>query len=225
MLITVPDVLNAKELAAINTDLAAAKWLDGRSTAGRQSAEVKVNKQLARDDAVVRKWSPLIGAALGRSPRFLKAALPLHTLPPIFSRYDGGEHYGAHVDNAVRSAGGLQVRTDLAVTLFLADPDSYDGGALLVETRFGRQAVKLPAGGLVLYPASSLHQVEPVTRGSRLAAVFWVQSLIRDNASREMLFDLDDVMQSLGTEVGLNDPRILTLSATYQNLLRLWVEN
>lgn len=225
MLIIVPDVLQAKELADLNADLAAAKWQDGRATAGRQSAEVKVNTQLARDDAVVKKWAPRIGEALGRSPRFLKAALPLHTLPPLFSRYEGGDHYGAHVDNAVRSAGALQVRTDLAVTLFLADPASYDGGALMVETRFGRQSVKLPAGGLVLYPASSLHGVEPVTRGSRLAAVFWVQSLIRDNTAREMLFDLDSVMQSLGAEVGLNDPRTLKLSGIYQNLLRLWVEN
>jgi PKHD-type hydroxylase len=155
---------------------------------------------------------------------FMRAARPRHTLPPLFSRYEGGETYGLHVDNALRSAGGLQVRADLAATLFLTDPDSYEGGALSIETRFGPQTVKLPAGHMVLYPASSRHQVTPVTQGCRMAAIFWIQSMIRDDAMRELLFDLDETMRSLGDELGHNDPRVLALSATLQNLLRRTAE-
>lgn len=224
MLITIADVLTAEELAALSADLAGAAWQDGKATAGRQSAEVKANRQLARDDAVTQRWGQRIGDALGRNSRFMTSALPLRILPPLFSHYAGGEHYGIHVDTAIRAAGAVRVRTDLAATLFVADPASYDGGELSIETQFGTQQVKLPAGGLVLYPASSRHQVLPVTRGVRLAAVFWLQSLVREDAARETLFTLDEAIQSLGDTLGRNDARVVNLSAIYHNLLRRWAE-
>jgi PKHD-type hydroxylase len=224
MLITLADVLEAGELAALRADLEAASWVDGEQSAGRQARAVKHNRQIARTDPLNTRWAQPLGQALGRCKPFMRAARPLHTLPPLFSRYGAGESYGLHVDNALRTAGGLNLRADLAATLFLSDPDSYDGGELSVETRFGAQRVKLPAGHMVLYPASSRHQVMPVTRGCRLAAIFWIQSLIRNDANRELLFDLDEATRSLGDEIGRNDPRVLVLSATVQNLLRRWAE-
>ncbi len=224
MLITIADVLNPAELAKLRTELEAASWIDGERTAGPQARAVKRNRQVAPEDPINKRWATPVGQALGRSKMFMRAARPRHTLPPLFSRYEGGETYGLHVDNALRNAGALQVRADLAATLFLSDPDSYDGGELSVETRFGPQTAKLPAGHMVLYPASSRHQVTPVTRGCRLAAVFWIQSVIRDDAARELLFDLDEAIRSLGEELGTNDPRVLVLSATHQNLVRRWAE-
>lgn len=224
MLITLADVLDGAELADLRSDLEAATWVDGEHSTGRQGREVKRNSQIARGDPLNQRWAQPIGQALGRSKPFMRAARPLHTLPPLFSRYEGGDAYGIHVDNAMRTAGSVNVRADLAATLFLSDPQSYDGGELSIETRFGPQTVKLPAGHMVLYPASSRHQVTPVTRGCRLAAIFWIQSMVRDDAKRELLFDLDEATRSLGDELGLNDPRVLTLSNTYQNLLRRWVE-
>jgi PKHD-type hydroxylase len=224
MLINIADVLTPAELAKLRTELESASWIDGERTAGPQARAVKRNRQVAPEDPINKRWAGPIGQALGRSTMFMRAARPRHTLPPLFSRYEGGETYGLHVDNALRSAGALQVRADLAATLFLADPDSYDGGELSVETRFGPQTVKLPAGHMVLYPASSRHQVMPVTRGCRLAAVFWIQSVIRDDAARELLFDLDEATRSLGEELGTNDPRVLVLSATHQNLVRRWAD-
>lgn len=225
MLITIADVLTGAELTALRADLEAGNWVDGERSAGRQAREVKRNRQIAPDDPLHKRWALPIGQALGRSLVFMRAARPRHTLPPLFSRYEGGETYGLHVDNALRSAGTMQLRADLAATLFLSDPDSYDGGELSIETRFGPQTVKLPAGHMVLYPASSRHQVTPVTRGCRLAAIFWIQSMIRDDAARELLFELDEATRSLGDEIGVNDPRVLTLSATLQNLLRRWAES
>lgn len=224
MLITIADVLEPAELAALRADLETATWVDGERSAGRQARAVKHNRQIAGDDPLHKRWAQPIGHALGRSIMFMRAARPRHTLPPLFSRYEGGETYGLHVDNALRTAGALQLRADLAATLFLSDPDSYDGGELSIETRFGPQTVKLPAGHMVLYPASSRHQVTPVTRGCRLAAIFWIQSMIREDAARELLFELEQATRSLGEEIGVNDPRVLVLSATVQNLLRRWAE-
>jgi PKHD-type hydroxylase len=224
MLISIADVLEPAELAALRADLEAATWVDGERSAGRQARAVKHNRQIAGDDPLHKRWAQPIGQALGRSTMFMRAARPRHTLPPLFSRYEGGETYGLHVDNALRTAGALQLRADLAATLFLSDPDSYDGGELSIETRFGPQTVKLPAGHMVLYPASSRHQVTPVTRGCRLAAIFWIQSMLREDATRELLFELEQATRSLGDEIGVNDPRVLVLSATVQNLLRRWAE-
>ena len=224
MLITIADVLEPDELAGLRTDLASASWVDGQRSAGRQAREVKNNRQIARTDPLNARWAQPIGQALGRSKLFMRAARPLHTLPPLFSRYDPGESYGPHVDNAVQAAGGMNVRADLAATLFLSDPGSYDGGELSIATRFGPQQVKLPAGHMVLYPASSRHEVLAVTRGCRLAAVLWIQSMIRDDQERQLLFELDEAVSSLGDELGPNDPRVLTLSSACQNLLRRWAE-
>ncbi|MFZ4689292.1 MAG: Fe2+-dependent dioxygenase [Polymorphobacter sp.] len=224
MLTLIPAVLSADQIIAIRADLAAADWTDGRVTAGAQSAAVKANEQLPVDALLAQQWGARILDALGRSPRFVSAALPHRTLPPQFNRYQNGGHFGVHIDNAIRPVAGIKLRTDLAATLFLADPDSYDGGELTIETSFGAQRVKLPAGDMVLYPASSLHRVEPVTRGVRLASFFWVQSMVRDDAARALLFDLDQTIQGLGATLGSNDRHVVALTGTYHNLIRRWAE-
>ena len=224
MLTLIPSLLTVADCAAITADLAAAVWTDGRVTAGSQSAGVKANQQLPADSPVAQRWGSHIMDALGRSPRFVSAALPHRILPPMFNRYAGGGHFGTHVDNAIRPVGGSKLRTDLAATVFLADPASYEGGELTVETSFGAQRVKLPAGDMVLYPASSLHRVEAVTRGVRLASFFWVQSMVRDDAARALLFDLDQTIQRLGTELGANHRDATALTGTYHNLVRRWAD-
>ncbi len=224
MLIHVPAVLSPAQVAAARADLLAATWGDGRVTAGAQSARVKHNDQLARDNPVAQDWGNRILDALGAASRFVSAALPHRTVPPLFNRYSGGQHFGTHIDNAIRPVGGIKIRTDLSATLFLADPDSYDGGELTIETPFGAQGVKLPAGDLVLYPASSLHRVEPVTRGTRLASFFWVQSMIRDDSARTMLFDLDQSIQALAGTLGVDHAEVVALSGLYHNLVRRWAE-
>ena len=200
-----------------------AHWVDGAVTAGFQSAQVKHNEQLPSESAEARRLGDLITAALGEHPLFLSAALPARIFPPLFNRYREGHGFGTHVDNAIRPIPGSRerVRTDLSATLFLAGPDDYDGGELVVEDTYGTRAVKLPAGDLVLYPATSLHRVQPVTRGVRLASFFWIQSLVREDAQRTLLFDLDMAIVSLRRRVG-EDPALVSLTGVYHNLLRRW---
>jgi PKHD-type hydroxylase len=226
MLICIPDVLTAAELTQCQAAVQDADWRDGRMTAGAQSALVKHNLQLQADDPRARDAGRIILRALGRNETFLSAALPRTILPPLFNRYTAGQTFGVHVDNAIRANPdtGERIRTDLSVTLFLSDPDSYDGGELVIETNYGAQEVKLPAGHLVLYPSTSLHQVLPVTRGERIASFFWLQSMIRGQEERTMLFDLDQTIQSLSASTEIGDPHAVRLTGIYHNLVRLWAE-
>ncbi|MBL0164750.1 MAG: Fe2+-dependent dioxygenase [Xanthomonadales bacterium] len=225
MLVHVPDVLDASELALCREQLANAEWKDGKKTAGYQSAQVKHNGQLAEDDPLAHELGKLILDALARNPTFFAAALPRTIFPPLFNRYTGGEHFGMHVDNAIRydrsRQPALPMRTDLSVTLFFADPDEYDGGELVIEDSYGAHRVKLPAGDLILYPGSSLHKVTPVTRGARTASFFWLQSLVRSDAQRRQLFELDVAIQSLTARVA-GAPELVSLTGVYHNLLRAW---
>lgn len=224
MLLHVPEVLTPAQVAEFRQALDAADWADGRATVGAQGAQVKRNRQLPEDSPLGRQLGQLILAALGRQPLYVSAALPLRHVPPLFNRYEGGEHYGLHIDGSVRSvAGGASLRTDLSSTLFLSDPDAYDGGELVVVDTYGTHEVKLPAGDLILYPASSLHRVEPVTRGARVSAFFWTQSLVRSDAQRAMLFELDSAIQKLRAKHG-DGEELIALSGHYHNLLRLWAE-
>lgn len=226
MLLQIPDVLSQEQVARAHHLLSdTAAWVDGRVTAGYQSAQVKHNAQLPEDHPVARQLGEVILAALQASPLFMSAALPLRVFPPLFNRYAGGQAFGNHVDNAIRQVSGTphRVRTDLSATLFLSDPESYDGGELLVDDTYGVHRVKLPAGHLVLYPATSLHRVEPVTRGARVASFFWIQSLVRDDADRALMFDLDGAIQRLTVDVP-SHPATLQLTGVYHNLLRRWAE-
>ena len=226
MLIIVPAVLTGPQVAACVAALEAAEWGDGHATAGLQSAPVKDNAQLGEDSPVAREWGAHVLDALGAAPLFVSAALPHRTFPPLFNRYTGGQSFGTHIDNAIRPVRGtsIKLRTDVSGTLFLSDPDSYDGGELVVETAYGAQAVKLAAGDLVLYPASSLHHVTPVTRGVRLASFFWVQSMIRDDAARALLFDLDRTIQDLAARDGIGAAATVQLTGIYHNLIRMWAD-
>ena len=223
MLLQIPAVLDGAQLLRMRERLLAAPWVDGLATAGHQGARVKRNRQLAEGSAEARELGDAVLAALERHPLFISAALPARVYPPMFNRYEGGEHFGSHVDNAVRLLPGTReaLRTDLSATLFLAEPDDYDGGELLIEGPLGVQSVRLPAGHLLLYPASSLHRVEPVTRGTRLACFFWVQSMVADDAARTLLFDLDTAIQRL-TRTGADPDALLQLTGCYHNLLRRW---
>ena len=225
MLVCVPDVLSKQEVAEFRAIMDSAAWEDGRSTAGAQSALVKRNEQLPNGE-VARALGARVVKALTANPLFISAAIPLHIFPPLFNRYGPGHHFGIHVDNAVRGdpLTGLRIRTDLSVTLFLSEPDEYDGGELIVEDHYGSQEVKLPAGHLVLYPASSLHMVTPITRGTRVASFFWIQSMIRDDRARSLIFDLDTAIQALVNRLGRDDPETVKLSGIYHNLIRHWAE-
>jgi PKHD-type hydroxylase len=224
VLIQIPDVLTAEQVEAARRLLATADWVDGRVTAGHQSALAKDNLQLPEDHPVARELGATIVRALHAHALFISAALPDKVFPPLFNRYEGGQAFGSHVDNAIREArNGLRVRTDLSCTLFLSEPDEYDGGELLVEDTYGVHSVKLPAGHMVLYPATSLHRVQPVTRGSRVASFFWVQSLVRDDGRRTLLFDLDTAIQRLVVDLP-HHPSAMQLTAVYHNLLRQWAE-
>ena len=225
MLLAVPDVLTAEEVAETRRTLDAGEWVDGRATAGHQSARAKDNRQLPEGSPAARKLGDMVVAALQRSPLFVSAALPLRVFPPLFNRYEAGESFGTHVDNAIRQVTGTphRVRTDLSATLFLSRPDEYDGGELTVEDTYGVHSVKLPAGHLILYPASSLHHVRPVTRGARLASFFWIQSMVRDDGERTLLFDLDTAIQRLAAEVP-DHPSTVQLTGVYHNLLRRWAD-
>jgi len=223
MIVRIPGLLDADRLAAIDTLLRDASWEDGRATAGFQSSQVKHNLQLAQGSAAARQAGDIVLRALERHPDFMSAALPRHVYPPLFNRYEPGMSFGNHVDNAVRQVPGThhRLRTDVSATLFLSSPGDYDGGELVVEDTFGTHAVKLGAGDLVIYPASSLHRVEPVTRGARVAAFFWVQSMVRDDAARAMLFEMDTAIREL-TGSGADRGALLRLTACYHNLLRRW---
>jgi PKHD-type hydroxylase len=224
MLLELPGLLDPARVAALRARLEGAAWMDGRVTAGHQSALAKHNDQLAQDDPLAIEAGREILAALQASALFMAAAVPHSVYPPLFNRYAPGQHFGNHVDNAIRAVpGGGRVRTDLSATLFLSDPTEYDGGELCVDDTYGAHRVKLGAGSLILYPASSLHRVNPVTRGVRLAAFFWVQSLVRDDARRTLLFDLDLSIQRLRQAVGDHEA-LITQTAIYHNLLRLWAE-
>jgi PKHD-type hydroxylase len=228
MLVCISGLLGKADVAEFRRQMDAHDWEDGRSTAGAQSAMVKQNQQLPPDSELSRTLGNRIISALTANPRFLSAAIPLRIFPPLFNRYASaqGHHFGIHVDNAVRGdyLTGLRIRTDLSATLFLAEPDEYDGGELVIEDTYGSHEVKLPAGDLVLYPASSLHMVTPVTRGTRVASFFWLQSMIRDQHARSMIFDLDSAIQRLVERLGRDDPETVKLTGIYHNLIRYWVE-
>ncbi|MGE0741785.1 MAG: Fe2+-dependent dioxygenase [Hyphomonadaceae bacterium] len=226
MLLHVPQVLDADGVAQIRALIDAGEWVDGNATSGPQAALAKRNAQLVEGSPAHMRAADSVLQAVERNPLFTAAALPLKVFTPLFNRYEGGQTFGHHVDNAVRRnrSGDLRVRTDLSATLFLAAPDSYVGGELIVEDTYGSHVVKLPAGDMILYPASSLHKVTAVTEGARVASFFWVQSMVRDDAQRTLLFDLDVSIQRLVQQVGLSDPSIVSMTGVYHNLLRMWAD-
>jgi PKHD-type hydroxylase len=224
MLVTVEQVLDAGQVAAFRARLEREAWVDGRATAGEQSAQVKDNLQLPQDSPAARELGEIVLSALGRNPAFISAALPLRVFPPLFNRYAPGMGFGDHVDNAIRFAGPVRFRTDLSATLFLSEPSDYDGGELVVQDAYGEHAAKLSAGDMVLYPASSVHRVAPVTRGVRTAAFFWVQSMIRDDGQRTLLHELDETIQALSLRLGQGAAEAVRLTGVYNNLLRMWAD-
>ena len=226
MLITIPGVLTAEQVAACTAQLAAASWADGRGSAGYLSQAVKNNTQLGDTDPLARQLGDTILQALEKNSLFFAAALPLKVLPPLFNRYSGEQSYGRHIDGAIRPIAGTphRVRTDLSATLFLSAPESYDGGELVIQDTFGERTVKLAAGDLVLYPGTSVHRVAPITRGVRLAAFFWIQSMVRDATQRSILFELDGAIQRLAKDVPQH-AALVDLAAVYHNLLRAWADS
>src|SRR5688572_26943997 len=225
MLLAIPEVLSAEQVRYARDLLYKADWVDGRVTAGHQSARAKYNLQVPEDHPVAREIGEVILEALQKNFLFLSAALPLRVFPPLFNRYESDQAFGNHIDNAVRQITGTphRIRTDLSATLFLAQPDEYDGGELIVEDAYGVHAIKLPAGHLILYPASSLHHVNPITRGIRLASFFWIQSMVRDDGERTLLFDLDTAIQRINGDT-TDNPAVLQLTGVYHNLLRRWAD-
>lgn len=225
MMLHIPNVLTREQVAAMRAAIDAADWVDGRATVGSQGAQVKRNRQLPESSPVALEQGRIVQQALLASPLFFAAALPLRIVPPLFNRYSGGETYGLHVDGSVRNVPGspLRLRTDVSSTLFLCDPEDYDGGELVVVDTYGTHEVKLPAGDLILYPSTSLHRVEPVTRGERVCSFFWTQSLVRDDARRTMLFEMDQTIQKLRDRLGETDETV-SLTGQYHNLLRMWSE-
>ena len=225
MLLRIEKVLTEEEVGRAREVMDRAPWIDGRATAGHQSALVKENRQIKEGTPEARELGDLILRALERSPLFISAALPQRVFPPLFNSYEPGMHFGAHVDNAIRQIPGtaFRIRTDLSATLFLTRPDEYDGGELVVEDTYGTQSVKLPAGDMILYPATSLHRVTPVTRGARLASIFWVQSMVRDDGERSLLFDLDMAISQV-SEATPDNPGVVALTSCYHNLLRRWAD-
>ena len=223
MLICIPSVLDAAEVGECRRILLSAAWEDGSATAGAFAAKVKRNRQLPVSSPVAAEIGTRILRALAINNTFLSAALPLKILPPMFNRYATAETFGTHVDNAIRVIPGTpdRIRADLSCTLFFSEPDDYDGGALVVETHYGAQAVKLSAGDLVLYPSTSLHKVEPITRGERLASFFWLQSMVRSDQHRSLLFDLDQTIQAMSQKDGV-EHECVKLSGIYHNLIRAW---
>ncbi|MBZ4331528.1 Fe2+-dependent dioxygenase [Corallococcus sp. AS-1-12] len=225
MMVHIPQVLTPEQVAHCRAVFDKAAWEDGRTTAGRQSAQVKKNLQLPEGSPAARELGDLVLAGLEKSPLFISAVLPQRVFPPLFNRYEQGMDFGSHVDNAIRPILGTnqRLRTDVSATLFLSEPDSYDGGELVVEDTYGNHSAKLPAGDLVVYPSTSLHHVTPVTRGVRLASFFWVQSMIRDAGKRALLFDMDTSIMQLTREVP-KSPALVMLTGVYHNLLRQWAE-
>jgi PKHD-type hydroxylase len=226
VLLAIPDLLSADEVVRARHLLAEGPWVDGRVTAGHQSAQVKHNLQIPEGCPAHHELGGLVLAALQRDPMFIAAVLPLRVFPPLFNRYDPGMDFGAHVDNAIRQVTGTahRIRTDVSCTLFLSDPDSYEGGELIVQDTYGEQRVKLPAGHAVVYPATSLHRVAPVTRGSRLASFFWIQSMVRDDGQRSLLFDLDMAINRARGDLPAAHAAPTELTAVYHNLLRRWAD-
>ena len=226
MIVQIPGVLTPDQVRYMRERLAASPWVDGLATAGYQGARVKDNRQIDEAAPLARELGDIVLGALERNPLFISAALPNRVYPPLFNRYEGGMHFGNHVDNAVRllPGNGAKIRTDISATLFLSSTEEYDGGELLVEDTYGAHAIKLPAGDMVMYPATSLHRVTPVTRGRRVASFFWIQSLVRDDADREALFRMDVAIQRVNADKGPKDPAVLELTAVYHNLLRRWAE-
>ncbi|KIN63342.1 PKHD-type hydroxylase [Sulfitobacter noctilucicola] len=226
MLITIPSILTKDDVKQVRAHLDAANWEDGSTTAGPQSAEVKRNQQLPPMSEAAQTLGKFILQKLTEDPLFLSAALPSRILPPMFNKYEEAETFGSHIDNAIRVNPLTQerLRTDLSMTLFLSEPEDYDGGELLIEDHYGSQTVKLPAGDMILYPATSLHEVTPVTRGVRVSSFFWLQSMIRSEANRRTLFDLDQSIQALSALIGANDPETVRLTGIYHNLIRTWAE-
>jgi PKHD-type hydroxylase len=230
MLVQIPQLLSESQVAHIRGQLAATNWVDGKVTAGTQSAEMKRNLQVPEDAPAARALGDIILGALGQNERFMSASLALRVFPPLFNRYDRGMEFRTHIDNAIRfvkpslgSAAPIRVRTDLSATLFLTDPKDYDGGELVVEDTFGSHAVKLAAGDLVLYSATSRHHVTPVTRGSRWSSFFWIQSMVQDEAARTMLFELDTAVQGLRKQIG-DTEQVVALTGLYHNLVRRWAQ-
>lgn len=225
MMLHIPGVLTREQVAAMRAQLDASDWIDGRATVGEQGAKVKQNRQLPETSPLALELGQTILAALARQPLYFSAALPLRTIPPLFNRYAGGEHYGAHVDGAMRRipGSGDWVRTDVSTTVFLCDPDEYDGGELIVTDAYGEHEVKLPAGDAIVYPSTSIHRVEPVTRGARVCSFFWTQSMVRDDMRRSLLLELDQNIQSLRARLG-DCPELVGLTGHYHNLLRQWSE-
>lgn len=225
MLLAIPDVLTQEQVRKAREILDAAEWVDGKVTAGHQSSKAKDNQQLPEGGDAAKQVGEMILNALGQNALFISAALPLKVFPPLFNRYQGGQSFGTHVDNAIRQVPGTghRIRTDLSATLFFAGPEEYDGGELIVEDTYGVHAVKLAAGHMVLYPASSLHHVKPVTRGARVASFFWIQSMVRQDSERTMLFDLDMAIQHVNKDLP-NHPTAVQLTGIYHNLLRHWAE-
>ncbi len=225
-MIVIKEVLTAQQIDHFNHVMAKQEWVDGSVTGGSQSNTVKKNQQLPADSAIVRGLEDTVLAALAKHPMFISAALPLKIFPPMFNRYGIGETYGVHIDNAIRIPPGssARIRTDLSATLFLTEPDQYDGGELVIEDHYGSQPVKLAAGDLILYPSTTLHQVTPITRGERTCAVFWVQSMVRNTEYRKILFDLDQTVQSLTSQHGHEHHDVMRLSGIYHNLIRQWTD-
>lgn len=226
MMLQIPQVLPKAEVARLRALIDAADWVDGNVTSGFQSALAKRNRQLPEDSPAAREAGATILAALERHPLFITAALPAKIFPPLFNSYGPGQTFGDHVDNSIRISriDGSRIRTDLSATLFLTEPEDYDGGELTVDDTYGVHQVKLGAGDMILYPASSLHRVEPVTRGARVSSFFWIQSLVRDDARRALLFDMDMSIQRAAGTLGQGDPSIIGLTGAYHNLLRMWAE-
>ena len=225
MLLRVPNVITGEEVAAIRAHIDGARWVDGNVTSGHQSAAAKYNEQLPEDSVEARESGEKILAALGKSPLFFSAALPKQVYPPLFNRYKGEMQFGNHVDGAMRvhASTGRRIRTDISATLFLTDPNDYDGGELSIEDTYGVHSVKLPAGDMVIYPATSLHRVSPVTRGVRVASFFWIESMIRDDARRSLLFDMDMSLVRLNQHAP-GHASLVALTGCYHNLLRMWGE-
>lgn len=225
MLLTIPKVLTAEQVTHFRARIDGAKWVDGNVTSGHQSAQAKYNEQLPEESVEAREVGEQIVAALGKSPLFFSAALPKQVYPPLFNRYKGEMNFGSHVDNAMRvhAPSGRRIRTDISATLFLTAPSDYDGGELLVEDTYGVHSVKLPAGDMVIYPATSLHRVSPVTRGARVSSFFWIESMIRDDAQRALLFDMDMALIRLNQQTP-GHPSLVSLTGCYHNLLRMWGE-
>ncbi|MES2860954.1 MAG: Fe2+-dependent dioxygenase [Pseudomonadota bacterium] len=223
MLLHIPEVFSKDEVARLRAILDAGPWADGNATSGHLSARAKNNAQLPEDSAAAREVGAIVEQALQANPMFVSAALPHTIFPPLFNRYEGGQAFAAHVDNAIRAhPSGLRIRSDLSATLFLSEPTDYEGGELLIEDAYGPQTVKLPAGDLVLYPSRSLHRVTPVTRGARVSSFFWIQSLVANDQDRETLFQLDVATQRVAIDKGPTDQAVLELTGVYHNLLRRW---